>query len=169
MLHVSLREVKTTAYTSDAVYHLTLISFRQQVDVTLLWPSPVGFPQKLQGLSDNNEVPFDNMVLFNTRNTKQTARRHVCSLASAHSHPNLQLCCPFIWAASAADWLPISQSTVSCWQPASSLGQIGDSCHSGVFTISENRLVGIIRLWLLSSVTSLGQIWASPVELTALV
>jgi len=38
-----------------------------------LAPLPVGFPQKLQGLPDNSEVPLDNMVYF-TR-TPHTADR----------------------------------------------------------------------------------------------
>jgi len=42
------------------------------VGVTGFWPSPVGFPQKLQGLATTNEVPLNNM--FYLYHTQQTAR-----------------------------------------------------------------------------------------------
>jgi len=47
---------------------------------TLLWPSPVGFPQKLQGSATNTMLEFMHKLYFD--NTQQTARLRLCSLGS---------------------------------------------------------------------------------------
>jgi len=66
-----------------------------------LTPLPVGFPQKLQGsaMTKETKVPFRNILYFGNAHTEQTATLRLCSLFFS----NLQLCCPFISAASAAD------------------------------------------------------------------
>jgi len=65
--------------------------------VTRLWPSPVGFLQKLQGLADSTEVPLGN-IFIRTHNAQQTANLRLCSLLPVHSQLS-----PFMRAASAAD------------------------------------------------------------------
>jgi len=58
----------------------------------------VGFPQKLQGSARHTEVSLDDIFIGIT---PHFSRPQDC--ASAHLPLYLQLCCPFISAASAAD------------------------------------------------------------------
>jgi len=97
----------------------------EKVAVAGLTPLPVGFPQKLQGSAmtrDQGSV-WKHFCIQHAHHTQQTARRRVCSLSS--QPPAL---------------LPFHTSSIGCWlteqltdyQPASSRGQIGDSCHSSM-------------------------------------
>jgi len=66
--------------------------------VARLTPLHVGFPHQHQGSARHQEVSFDDIFYFGNTHTEQTATLRLCSLP-----PFLQLCCPFIQAASAAD------------------------------------------------------------------
>jgi len=82
-----------------------------------------GFPPPAPRISQAPRGFVERHVYFGNTHTKQTARLRLCSLPLS-----LQLWCPFIQAASAADWLPTSQ------QPRPDWGQLPQNSRGNLFT-----------------------------------